>query len=230
MKLNQTDILFASLVGSKVTKAIPRFEAIQNELAKHVLPPIPFLPFKNEEEIETTKGSYDGDLWKADSPTPKDQQFFPLTLIVEVETNGSTKQQRFLMPYEPMINISGKNSIVRRNVAKMKQNNGVSIGGSIKERWTQDDYDITITGVLIGSILKGSTEDCYPKDDFQSLLVYLTAAKRIGVECEPLQLLGINYIVIEEFSFPFTKGENVQAYEIKAYSDFDYKLLLDIND
>ncbi|MDB4157974.1 DUF6046 domain-containing protein [bacterium] len=230
MKLNQTDILFASLVGSKVTEAIPRFEAIQNELAKHVLPPIPFLPLRNKEKIEQSEGGYDGDLWTADAPTPKDQQFFPLTLIVEVETNGSTKQQRFLLPYEPMINISGKNTIIRRNVAKMKQNNGVSIGGSIKERWTQEDYEITITGALIGSILKGSTEDCYPKDDFQSLLIYLTAAKRIAVECEALQLLGINHIVIEDFSFPFTKGENVQAYEIKAYSDFDYKLLLDIND
>ena len=50
------------------------------------------------------------------------------------------------------------------------------------------------------------------------------------VYCEPLQLLGINRIVIEEMSFPFTKGENVQAYEISALSDFDFNLLLEEKD
>ena len=38
MKFDQTGILFASLVGSKVAESIPRFGAVQNELAKHVLP------------------------------------------------------------------------------------------------------------------------------------------------------------------------------------------------
>ncbi|MDB0603192.1 DUF6046 domain-containing protein [Tenacibaculum maritimum] len=223
MKFNQTDILFASLVGSKVAESIPRFSKLQNELGKRVLPPIPFLPLKNTDTIDTVTSNYTGDLWKADLPTPKEKQFFPLSFI------GSDGVS-YLLPYEPMISIQGKNTIIRRNVAKMKTNEGVLLGGSIKERWTQDDYEITITGVLIGSLLTGDVSECYPKDDFGSLKKYLTSAERIRVECEPLQLLGINYIVIEDFSFPFTKGENVQAYEIKAYSDFDYKLLLKIED
>ena len=129
-----------------------------------------------------------------------------------------------------MINISGKNTIVRRNVAKAKTKGGLELGGSIKERWNQGDYDITITGVLIGSLLTGNVEDCFPREDFEKLRDFMTAPKSLKVYCEPLQLLGINQIVIEDFSFPFTKGENVQAYEIKCYSDFDYKLLLDIED
>ena len=135
-----------------------------------------------------------------------------------------------MLPYEPMLNITGKNSIVRRKVAKVKNDKGVSLSGTIKERWTRDDYEITITGALIGSLLTGDIEECYPKNDFQKLKDYMIEAKRISVRCEPLQLLDIGHIVVEDFSFPFTKGENVQAYEIKAYSDFDYKLLLDIND
>ena len=226
MKFSQTDILFASLVGSKVAQSIPRFNTIQNELGKRVLPPIPFLPLKNEDTIDEVALNSTTDLWQADPSTPKEQQFFPLTFIIP----GNNKELSFLLPYEPMISITGKNTIVRRNVAKMKPTTGSAIGGTIKERWSQNDYEITITGVLIGSILTGDASKCYPKDDFQSLLMYLTAAKRIRVECEPLQLLGINYIVIEDFSFPFTKGENVQAYEIKAYSDFEYTLLLDSND
>lgn len=223
MEFNQTDILFSSLVGSKVTESMPRFNAIQNELAKRVLPPIPFLPVKNADEIDVVNSSYNADLWKADPPTPEEKQFFPFTF------KGSDGV-KYLLPYEPMITISGKNTIVRRNVAKMKTNKGSLLGGSIKERWTQADYEITITGVLIGSILTGSVDDCYPLKDFRKLRDFMVTPENIEVESDPLQLLGINRIVIEDFSFPFTKGENVQAYEIKAYSDFGYKLLLDIND
>ena len=226
MSYSNTDILFASLVGSKVS--IPRFNAVQNELTKHVLPPIPFLPLKKETRIDGVDENFEIDLWKADAPTPKEQQFFPLTFIRE----QNNKEIRFTLPYEPMINISGKNTIIRRNVAKAKSTSvdGISLGGSIKERWNQADYEITITGVLIGSLLTGSVKECYPISDFEKLRDFMIASKSIRVLCEPLQLLGINQIVIEDFSFPFTKGENVQAYEIKAYSDFDYKLLLDIND
>ena len=226
MKFDQTDILFASLVGSKVAESIPRFGAVQNELAKHVLPPIPFLPFKNTDKIDEVEenDSYEGgELWKADLTTPKDKQFFPLSFSADDE-------KWYLLPYEPMLNITGKNSIVRRKVAKVKNDKGVSLSGTIKERWTRDDYEITITGALIGSLLTGDIEECFPKNDFQKLKDYMIEAKRISIRCEPLQLLDISHIVVEDFSFPFTKGENVQAYEIKAYSDFDYKLLLDIND
>jgi hypothetical protein len=123
-----------------------------------------------------------------------------------------------------MLSISSKNNIVRRNVAKATHE------GTVKERWSRDDYSITITGVLIGSLLTGSVEDCYPIFDFMELKKIMTIDTVVQVQCEPLQLLGINQIVIEDFSFPFTKGENVQAYEIKAYSDFQHQLLIELAD
>lgn len=58
----------------------------------------------------------------------------------------------WLLPYEPMIRTTGKNIITTRHVAKGR------IRGSIKERWTQDDYQIHIEGVLIGS------EGRYPEE------------------------------------------------------------------
>jgi len=219
MKLNQQDILYASLLGSQVTKSIPRFTAVQNQLMKHVLPPINFLPLQSQNvAVKEVSGDVRGNLWQADAPTPEDGQFFPLSFVAD---DGV----KYLLPYEPLVSIIGKNTIVRRNVAKA---NGVI--GSVKERWNQADYEITITGALVGSIITGSVEDCYPRADFERLRDYMTTAQALTVYCEPLQLLGISKIVIEDFSFPFTKGENVQAYEIKAYSDFAYNLLLDIND
>lgn len=222
MALNQNDLLFATLAGSGMIKLIPRLGVIQNELSKHVLPVLPFLPLQNKESI--AKADHDAvynNLGMADAPTPEDKQFFPLSFSID---EGNTW---FLLPYETMIDISGKNVISRRSVAKWKEIEGVpERKGTIKERWSQDDYEITITGVLIGSLLSGSVEDCFPKEDFEKLRQVLEHAKEILVKSPPFELLGIYKIVIETFRFPFTKGENVQAYDIKAYSDQSYNLII----
>jgi len=215
MKLTDQDILLASLLGSQVD--IPRWEAVENELSKHVMPPVPILPFKRKEEIGTAEPPQETLRWQADKPLPADQQFFPLWF----ELDG----RRWLFPYEPMVNIEGKHTIVKRNVAKAGRHSG-----TIKERWNQSDYQITITGVLIGSVMTGDVSQTYPREDFEKLRDFLTSGRRIRVYCEPLQLLGIDHIVVESFSFPFTKGENVQAYQIKALSDMDYQLLIDETD
>ena len=127
-----------------------------------------------------------------------------------------------------MLSISSKNNIVKRTVAKIGSEEKQQ--GTVKERWSRDDFEIKITGVLIGSILTGDVSQCFPRNDFQKLRDILIKKKKWGIYCEPLQLLGINWIVVEEMNFPFTKGENVQAYEISAISDFEYSLLLDDKD
>ncbi len=221
--MNNSEILFASLVGSGMVKTANRVSVAENQLGKHVLPSIP-LPVNNMKQ-QLSNGSipsFDPDtLWKADAPLSEDQQFFPLSFSID---NGNSY---WLFPYEPMISINGKNKIIRRSVAKFKKTEGGDQPfGSVKEHWSQDDYEITITGILFGSLMQGRMEDCFPRDDFQKLRDLFTYNKEIRVKCEPLQLLGISKIVIEDFSFPFTKGENVQAYEIKAYSDTSHKLLI----
>ena len=222
MEFNEKSILFASLLGSKVAQQIPRFETVQNEIGKRILPPISFLPFKNNPvKINEPEGNFNpGELWMADAPKSESEQFFPFTLIDELG-------REFLLPYEPMLSISSKNNIVKRTVAKADD---FKYQGTVKERWSRDDYEIKITGVLIGSILTGDVSQCYPKEDFEKLKNFLEGKSSWMVYCEPLQLLGINRIVIEEMSFPFTKGENVQAYEISALSDFDFDLLLEEKD
>ena len=221
--MGNQEILIASLFGSKIIQMVPALDVINNELGKHVLPPIPFLPFRNEDGVLKPKVSaLESTTWQADFPLDEAQQFFPLSLSIDEGKSW------FRLPYEPIISISGKNVIAKRRVAKWNSEAIKNLTGTIKERWSQDDYEITITGVLLGSIMRGTVEDCFPRADFEKLKKILTHSKHIKVTCPPFELLGINSIVIDDFSFPFTKGENVQAYELKCCSDFSYNLLIEI--
>jgi hypothetical protein len=223
--MNNTDILFASIIGGKAFETLERLELVENELTKHVLPAIPFLPFRDTIQIQnkTQNNGFKATIWEADSPQPKEKQFFPLSF------SFSESGVNWLFPYEPLVSISGGNNIVKRNVSKIgTDKKGNLLTGTIKERWSQKDYEITITGVLIGKKLNGRPEDCYPKKKLTELFEFLTAQKIIYCYCHLFEPLGINQLVIEDFSFPFTKGENVQAYEIKAVSDSNHKLLLEI--
>lgn len=214
--LDSRDILFAGLMGSQAVGLIQRSNIVQNELSKRVLPPIPFLPLKNETEIAQA-GSYTiENNWQVNDSTPESKQFFPLSFSF---TEGG---QKWLFPFEPMINISSGNNIIKRNVAKQGEN----LVGTIKERWSRKDFDIQVTGVLMGSMLQGTPEDTFPREQMERLFDFLIFAKEIYVYCHPLEILGITKVVVEDYSFPFTKGENVQAYDIKLVSDFAYNLLV----
>jgi hypothetical protein len=223
MRLTNQNILLASLLGSKIAKKLPRFEAVQNELAKHVLPPIPFLPLQKQAKVEPPEEyEWDADYIVMPTHIPEEQQFFP------VKFRKINDTQWYLLPYEPMITISGKNNIVKREVAKKRADK--NFYGSIKEYWNQGDYEITITGAMYGAIETGSIEDCFPIEQFKNLKEFMLNPEGIEINCYPLNLLDITKVVIEEFSFPFTKGENVQAYEIKAVSDSYYELLIERKD
>lgn len=205
-----------SLLGSKAIEQIPRFEAVENYIGKHVMPPLHFLPINSSDvRVREPERSGEFDTWMNDKAIPESDQFFPFSF-------RSTKDENWwLLPWEPIINISGSNIIAKRYIAKA----GTNLIGSIKERWSTDDYELTITGAFYGDKMRGLAAETYPRYDMEKLRAYFLSAEAIEVKCEPLQILGINKIVIEDVNFPFTKGENVQAYEIKAVSDFPYDLI-----
>lgn len=218
MELSNKDIIFASLMGSNAVGTVQRMSLVQNELQKHVPLKIPFLPFVNTEVQQDSSGIRPKfSVNMAEAPTPKDQQYFPLSFSFK------DKGVSWLFPFEPMINISSGNNVIKRNVAKQ----GDTLIGTIKERWSRKDFEITVTGFLMGSIQTGRVEDCFPKKQMQQLFDYLKYSKEFYVYCTPLQILGINKVVVEDYSFPFTKGENVQAYELKLVSDHSYELLIE---
>ncbi len=119
----------------------------------------------------------------------------------------------WLLPYEPQVTIKGSNVLVKKQVSKG------AVRGTIKERWSQGDYRISISGILMGEGNK------YPSDDVKQLRSFCEAGK-VLVKSPQMELFSINQIVVEDWALPFTAGQANQAYTITAVSDDIYKLLL----
>ena len=137
---------------------------------------------------------------------------------IKFETEPDTDEYWFTLPLDPVISVAGKNIIVRRNVAKTDEY--TVHRGSVKELWSQDDYEINIAGVFIGKTGE------LPERELRVLKNICEARLAMNIKSKLLGLFGIFKIVIEEFSFPFTKGMENQMYTIKAYSDDNFDLLI----
>lgn len=133
----------------------------------------------------------------------------PMTLF------AMNSQERFLLPFEPLVSISGKNVIARRKVAKADGK------GTVKERWSRDDYEVTIQGVMTSADMSK-----YPSGYMKKLVALFDEKRAVEVEQGVLEVFGIRYLAIESVNFPHTKGLNNQNYEIKAYSDNPVDLLI----
>lgn len=137
-----------------------------------------------------------------------------LPLRFQLEESGS---KEWLFPLEPMISLNGQNILTRRHVSKG------TIKGSIKERWTQDDYTVRIEGLLMGEDGK------YPEEDVSRLKAFCEAG-HVKALNPLLEIFGISQLAIESWDIPFTSGTINQNYTIQAYSDDIYKLLLSRDD
>lgn len=124
--------------------------------------------------------------------------------------------EQFKLPIDPIISVNGKNVITRRYVSKS------DMRGSIKESWSQDDYEISIYGVLMAE----NHEELMKQ--VVKLREICEARTSVKVICDYLQNndgFNINDIAIESYDFPFTKGMENQSFSIRAYSDDGYSLL-----
>ncbi|MCD8072517.1 MAG: DUF6046 domain-containing protein, partial [Alistipes sp.] len=61
----------------------------------------------------------------------------------ETNTKVISTGDWFEFEIEPTVSVEGKNTIISRKVLRS------GIRGTVKERWSHDDYSITITGLLI---------------------------------------------------------------------------------
>ena len=125
--------------------------------------------------------------------------------------------EEWLLPIEPMVSVTGQNIITRRRVNKGR------VKGSIKERWTEDDYSVTIEGILMGS------DGNYPTADVAKMRKFCEAG-RVFILNPLLEIFGISHMVIEKWDIPFTSGNENQNYTLSGYSDDIYKLLLSRDD
>ena len=129
-------------------------------------------------------------------------------------TGTSKKLADFKLPFDPIVTFSSKNVISKRYVSKGSRR------GTIKEYWKADDWDITITGIIIEENL--STKANYLK----ALRDFCEAPMSIPILCDLFNEMDIHNIAIESYDFPFTKGVENQAFVIKASSDETYTLLI----
>lgn len=125
--------------------------------------------------------------------------------------------QEYCFQLDPILAVSGKNIIARRYVAKG------SLHGTVKESFSQDDFDITITGVLMGDDAKDLNEQV---QELQSILV---CGESLAVVNDLLNDgYGITRLVVDSFQFPHTKGMQNQSYTIKCYSDSSINILEEV--
>lgn len=94
--------------------------------------------------------------------------------------------------------------------------------GKIKEYIADDDFEIKIQGALVNPL--GS----YPTEDVRNLVAMLLKPKAIKAISDYLLLFNIYDIVITSYSFGQKEGhQNLQFFEITAYSDTPENILLD---
>jgi hypothetical protein len=122
------------------------------------------------------------------------------------------------LPLDPVVSVTGKNNLVRRQVLKTDSTDN-SRRGTVKELWSRDDYEVNIAGVLIGA-------GDLPEDGLRRLRGYLEARKILHIQSRLLGLFGIDRLAVEDWSLPFTKGMENQMYTIKGYSDDLFDLLI----
>lgn len=140
--------------------------------------------------------------------------FGALHSVMPLEIKRRTDAEWFRFPIEPIISISGKKTIIRRRPLKSTK------GGTIKECWSDDDYSITIRGVITHP-----DDDSYPETIIKDLNRILDSVGEIRVLHQMLNAMGIDAIAIESVNFPHTKGLSNQNFEIKAFSDTPFELL-----
>jgi len=136
-------------------------------------------------------------------------------MVMPVKLRKDENEEFWIFPVEPMITVDGGNVVAKRTVAKGKGR------GTIKERWTQDDYQITIEGTFMSY----DDANTFPEQDLQKLRE-LCENGSVDIECNLTKIFNINHLVIDTFNFPFTKGDNVQRFTISAYSDDITELLI----
>lgn len=113
-----------------------------------------------------------------------------------------------------VIQIQQSKQIIRTEVAGRS--------GTVKEYISDGDFDISITGRFM------SNDGTYPEDEFTRLIEILEVPAALSVVSPFLQRLGIDTIVITNYSLPQLPGyATTQPFEISALSDRPVELLLD---
>lgn len=172
----------------------------------------PIVPFKQVvEPTKPEKFDYETDDLTAHSSGTYNLGAVDMHQLCKVTLTGIYNGSVWESKKDPLISISGKNTIVKRHVAK------ATYIGSIKEFWSRDDFEITISGVIY--------DDNNSYQEIKDLIEVCGKNAYVQVSCEFINAMQIHYLSIESFDLPFTPGEGNYQYTIKAVSDDNYQVL-----
>lgn len=135
---------------------------------------------------------------------------YEYTCPVTLSGGGMT----YRLKSDPIIAVSRANEIVKRSVAKPKND------GSIKESWAVGDWKVVIGGVIIAETKEELKEHV-------KFLVKMSALRQsLDVTCNVLNdLYDIISVAIEDLQMPATPGMLNQEFIISAVSDKSFELL-----
>jgi hypothetical protein len=117
-------------------------------------------------------------------------------------------------PIDPIVSVSGRNLITRRNVSKTQAKN---FRGSVKELWSQDDWSVSISGVFLGPTAA---------DDLQMLVEMVNYQGDVAMYCDLFDRLEIYSLVIESFTFN-EPSPGLYKWSLTCVSDDSYDLLVE---
>lgn len=124
--------------------------------------------------------------------------------------------ERFAFPADPQVAVNGRNTLALRHVAKSQAR------GTVKELWSQDDWQVTIDAVLLAD----DPDSLY--NLMSALRTLLDADQPLAVESDHLQrAFAIDRIVVQTYQFAHTKNPSCQRVSITALSDDSHELLAD---
>lgn len=136
-------------------------------------------------------------------------------LMMRWESEGKDYWWQF--PLDPVVSVRGQNEIVKRSVLKVKTGDKER-RGTVKELWSQGDYEVSIAGTL-----QSGKDGKLPEEALRKLRNYCEGRESVEVSSPLLDIFGIKRLAIESFEFPHTAGMENQMYSLTCSSDDFYK-------
>lgn len=179
--------------------------AISQRAAGFSLPPV--VPFKTKVTVKEGSGSY----------STSSNLEFEIQCHISLGIPGN---DLYKIPFDPILSCKGANRIKERYVNKGK------IRGSVKERWTQDDYELTISGTIVADSYKEMCDICKKLRELCE-----QGTQGLDISNDVLNnTYNIWKIAVYDWDIPFTPGMENQEFSITAKSDDIYDLLVEIKE
>lgn len=153
----------------------------------------------------------DPEIYRSDLGTPVYTNIEFSSGQYETNTKGVFKQFGPMRFEAVLITVSQAKKIIKTDIQGRN--------GTVKEYIGDDDYAITINGIITGA------NGQYPIDDVSRLKKILDAPIAIGVSSRFLQNLGIISLVVEEYEISQKEGGySYQTFSISCISDVPQEL------